>query len=151
MEKYRIILPDSLRSMSYQNMLVFVDGDCIFCSRTARWIYRRDYLDRIKFATANLLLMNANESDKTKDVDFIVVLYKGELKIKSQALFVIISVFKPFWRLLFIFRLIPRFLRDYLYDCFARNRYKIFGYKNDCILKSGLPPDKLITSKTIGE
>ena len=37
-----------------------------------------------------------------------------------------------YWRWVGIAKVIPRFIRNYLYDVLARNRYKWFGKKEEC-------------------
>ena len=36
------------------------------------------------------------------------------------------------WRLVSVLRIIPAFLRDPVYRCFARNRYRWFGKREQC-------------------
>ena len=38
------------------------------------------------------------------------------------------------WRLLAVLRLIPRPLADWLYDAIARNRYRLFGRTEACMM-----------------
>jgi predicted DCC family thiol-disulfide oxidoreductase YuxK len=54
--------------------------------------------------------------------------------IKSDAVFEIIAEFKPAWRILLIFRILPRLVRDFAYRVIARNRYKLFGKKDQCMI-----------------
>jgi predicted DCC family thiol-disulfide oxidoreductase YuxK len=53
---------------------------------------------------------------------------------KSDAcLFVMAQLGWP-WSLMGIFRVLPRALRDPLYDLVARNRYRIFGRRERCLV-----------------
>ena len=36
------------------------------------------------------------------------------------------------WRLLYVFIILPKFIRDQVYNLIARNRYKWFGKKESC-------------------
>lgn len=38
------------------------------------------------------------------------------------------------WRMMVIFRIVPRFLRDFVYRWIARNRYRFFGKRDECRL-----------------
>ena len=54
--------------------------------------------------------------------------------IKSTAAIKIIQDFKGLWRVSFLFLYLPEFIRNYLYDVIAKNRYKWFGKKEVCMV-----------------
>lgn len=54
--------------------------------------------------------------------------------IKTAAIFKILSQLGLPWRLLTIFKIIPASLSDRAYILIARNRYKLFGKNENCIL-----------------
>ncbi len=58
------------------------------------------------------------------------------LFIKTEAIFKILSQLGFPWRSLLVFKLLPRFLRDKAYLFIARNRYRLFGKKDHCLLPS---------------
>ena len=55
---------------------------------------------------------------------------------RSTAALRIITALGGIWRLAGLLRLVPRFLRDAVYDWVARNRYGWFGKRDSCRLPS---------------
>ena len=56
--------------------------------------------------------------------------------IKSEAVFKIANEFKGAWKIIQIFRIFPDFLNNLFYDFVARNRYRWFGKKEECMIPS---------------
>lgn len=71
---------------------------------------------------------------ETQDFDSIVFLENGKLFQKSTAALKISKYLKFPFNLLQIFIIVPRFIRDYVYDFIAKNRYKCFGKEETCWL-----------------
>ena len=62
--------------------------------------------------------------------------------IKSEAAFKIANEFYGIWKLIQVFRIFPVFFNDFFYDFIARNRYRWFGKKEECMI-----PTKKLNSK----
>ena len=127
--------------MSQQRVVVF-DGMCNLCSRTVGFIlaHERDHL--LRFAAAQspagreLLLRHGFEPDT---VPTLVVVGAGQVLMRSAAALAIAAHLCPPWRWLVAFRVVPRPVRDWLYDLIARHRYRWFGRRDSCLLpKPGL-------------
>ena len=121
------------------NNVVVFDGVCNLCSRGVRIIIRRDYKNKFLFTplqskTGARLL--ADHGIETEHVKTILLIKDGKAYTKSDAVFEIVSEFKSGWKFLLIFRIIPRVIRDYAYDVVARNRYRLFGKKDQCMIPS---------------
>lgn len=67
-------------------------------------------------------------------VDSIVLLTDDGIYIKSEAVLQISRSLSGFVRVLPIFRIIPKSLRDAIYDWIARNRYGWFGKREVCMI-----------------
>lgn len=66
-----------------------------------------------------------------------VVYIKGKRHYtESNAALEILSDLGGLWHVTAIFRIIPRFIRDFAYRLVARSRYRIFGKKNACMIPS---------------
>lgn len=63
----------------------------------------------------------------------IILLDNGKVYNKSSAVLRIAKQLKFFWALYF-FIIIPKFIRDWLYDLVAKNRYNIGGKQESCML-----------------
>ena len=65
-------------------------------------------------------------------VDSIVLIKDNTIYIKSAAVLEILKDLPIGWRLFRIGIILPKFVRDWMYDIIAKHRYKIFGKKDEC-------------------
>lgn len=72
----------------------------------------------------------------TKEIDSIVLMKSEKTYIKSAAILEILKDIPIGWRLLRIGIILPRFIRDWMYDVIAKYRYKIFGKKDELAIPS---------------
>lgn len=117
------------------NPVVYFDGVCGLCNRFVDFGLRYDRQRRLRFApiqgeTAAQRL----PSDLATDPTTIVLEEDGNLRFRSDAILRILHLLGGGWRLLGTFRIIPRPLRDVIYDWIARNRYSWFGKRDTCRL-----------------
>jgi predicted DCC family thiol-disulfide oxidoreductase YuxK len=69
-------------------------------------------------------------------LDSIILLLNEKVYFKSSAALHIAKNLNGFWKILYIFSVIPSPLRDLIYDFVARNRYKWFGKRETCRVPS---------------
>ncbi|WP_096154853.1 MULTISPECIES: thiol-disulfide oxidoreductase DCC family protein [Bacillus] len=115
--------------------IVLFDGVCNMCNGVVKFIFKRDK-DR-EFYFASLQSDRGQRILKEhhgKQVDSVVLLRDGQLYYFSDAALHIAKKLDGGWKLFFIFIVIPRKLRDLIYKFIARNRYKWFGKKEECML-----------------
>jgi predicted DCC family thiol-disulfide oxidoreductase YuxK len=125
--------------------VIFFDGVCNFCNATVNFIIKQDKKDKFRFATlqseyARKFLLDMPE--KYKHTDSIILFENGLFFIKSSAMLRIAKRMGGLWQLLFVLSVVPVFLRDFIYDRFARNRYRWFGIRNQCLI-----PDERLKRK----
>lgn len=122
--------------------LILFDGDCNFCDRGVQFIIARDPKGHFKFASlqsdiGQQILGNLNAPE---DLDSMVLIENDTYYIKSTAALRICKHLKGLWKAAYVFAVIPKPIRDFLYEFIANNRYKWFGKKqavNCRALKSG--------------
>ncbi|MBN1251453.1 MAG: thiol-disulfide oxidoreductase DCC family protein [Bacteroidales bacterium] len=118
-------------------MIVIFDGICNFCESSVIFIINRDRKSKFKFVQAqseigiNLQLKFGVNSIKSET---IILIKKDKVFYKSNAALEIAKNLDSFWPMLYIFKIIPSFFRDKIYDYIAKNRYKWFGKKNACMI-----------------
>jgi predicted DCC family thiol-disulfide oxidoreductase YuxK len=120
-----------------QKSIVVYDGECLLCSSLIQFIRKRDKHKRFLF-----LSNQSNDFKKIQEKqiipislsDSILFLSVGHTFDKSDACIEIMKNIGGFWKLIVLFKLVPKILRDYMYDFVARNRYRFFGKKNQCVL-----------------
>jgi len=120
-------------------MIIFFDGVCNLCNSSVNFIIKRDKRNKFKFAVfqsdiGKELLIKHNYY--SKNFDTLVLLKDNTIHTKSTAALLISKELNSFWKLFYIFIIIPKFLRDFIYLYISRNRYKWFGKKDSCMLPS---------------
>jgi len=69
-----------------------------------------------------------------KALESIVYYHNGKIKQKSNAALTVALKLGLPYSLLYVFKIVPRFLRNYVYDVIARNRYAWFGKRDACMV-----------------
>lgn len=118
------------------NSIVLFDGVCNFCNGSVNFIIRNDPEKRFNFAA---LQSEAGQELRAKygigdDVDSIVLIENGKAYTHSTAGLRIAKTLGGIWALGYIGIIVPAFLRDFLYRGFAKNRYRLFGRQDACML-----------------
>jgi predicted DCC family thiol-disulfide oxidoreductase YuxK len=121
------------------NEIVLFDGVCNFCDSSVQLILRKERKPILKFASlqseTGQKLIKQYGLDKG-GIDSIVYISNGKARIKSTAALYLAKRLKGGYPLLFGFIIVPPFLRNWVYDWVARNRYKWFGKKDSCMIPS---------------
>lgn len=121
--------------MNPNHSILLFDGDCNFCSFWVKFVIERDKIDRFRFTSL--------QSEKGKellskyhlnpDLSTVVLIKDGRAKTKSSAALYVAKELKGIYQFAFVFMMIPKFIRDWVYDVIAANRKKIMkGYS--CII-----------------
>jgi predicted DCC family thiol-disulfide oxidoreductase YuxK len=101
------------------------------------FIIRQDKKNVFLFATlqsnAGKQLLEQYKIDWKKSDSFVVI-EKGKAYQKSNAALRIYNKLPWYWKWSQLFRIFPKFIRDGVYNFIARNRYKWFGKRNECMI-----------------
>ena len=114
--------------------VILFDGVCNFCNATINFVIDHDTTQRFRFASLQSAYgqrVLAENGRATTDFDTVLLLREGKLHQKSEAALEIARFLRG-WSWLYIFRFVPRFLRDAVYNLIAKNRYRIFGKTESC-------------------
>jgi predicted DCC family thiol-disulfide oxidoreductase YuxK len=122
-----------------RNPVILFDGVCNLCSSTVQFIIKRDKKNRFLFASlqsefGESLLRRFNLS--TTNFKSFLLYKEGKLYTKSTGALMVVRHLSGAWGLLYSLILVPRFLRNAVYDFVAGNRYKWFGKKEACWVPS---------------
>ncbi len=115
--------------------IVLFDGVCNLCNDTVRFVMARDPRGRFAFAPLQsgagraLVAKHGLPADR---LDTVVLLQDGRAFERSDAALRIAAGLGGAWPVLGALRLVPRRLRDTIYDWIARNRYRWFGRRAEC-------------------
>ncbi len=120
------------------NPIVLFDGDCHFCHSSVQFIIKRDSKQLFYFASqqsgAGQELLK--QCGVPADIDSLVLIENGKAYVKSTSVLRICRHLYGGWKYLYVFRFIPSFIRDSVYNVIAKNRYKWFGKVNSCPIPS---------------
>ena len=119
--------------------IILFDGVCNLCNSSVNFIIKHDKKERFLFASL--------QSDAAKEIllqfpskkiimGSLFLIENNKIYNKSTAVLKILRNLNGGVRFLYIFIIIPKFLRDSLYDYFAENRYKWYGKKENCMVPS---------------
>ena len=117
---------------------IVFDTDCMLCSGIVHFILRHESDQSIRFVSAwsEAGIALAASHDLTKgDLDrtFLFVEH-GVGLTRSDAALAISDHLRWPWRAISMFRVIPRALRDLVYNLVARHRYRWFGRLDGCFV-----------------
>lgn len=123
-----------------QQRLVLYDGVCGLCDRTVQFLLRVDREQLLRFAplqgeTAAAIRNRHPQLDGVDSIAYVKTASGQEdVYVRSTAVLKILKEAGGAWRLLAVFLLVPRAIRDAVYDWVARNRYRWFGRYDNCPL-----------------
>ena len=117
--------------------IILFDGVCNLCNGAVNFVIKRDPGNVFKFTPLQekqgVLLLKKHAIDAQK-LDSIVLVENKKVYTKSSAALRIARKMSNLWPLFFVLLIIPRFIRDGVYDFIAKNRYKWFGKKKQCMI-----------------
>ena len=128
--------------------VVLFDGVCKLCNGSVNFILRRDSEGRLQLAPLQSDYGRdvLEKHGKNPDAQDSMLLLEGELlTVKSTAVIRISKYLGGAWPLCMIALVIPPFIRDFIYDIVAKNRYRWFGKYDTCRLPDAEFEDRFYT------
>lgn len=128
--------------MNTQAVILF-DGQCNFCNFWVNFIIKHDKKGYFKFAP--LQSERANElifAPTLPEYNSVILIEKGKIYALSNASLRIARRLDGLWKCLYIFIIIPPFIRNWVYRLIAKNRYLFFGKRDECMI-----PDKKVLDR----
>lgn len=127
--------------------IVLFDGVCQFCNGAVNFIIARDVHKRFKFAP---LQSEAGETLRAEhsighDIDSIVLIEDGRSYLHSDAALRIARGLGGWMSALYVFIVVPDFIRDWFYKLFASYRYKLFGKTDACMMPTPEVRERFLT------
>jgi predicted DCC family thiol-disulfide oxidoreductase YuxK len=117
--------------------VILFDGVCNLCNRAVQFIIKRDKKKQFLFASlqskaGSELLKKFNLSPN--DFNSFVLADGDKVYTRSTAALRVAKRLSGGWKLLYGLMIFPRFLRNAVYNIIAKNRYKWFGKRNECMI-----------------
>jgi predicted DCC family thiol-disulfide oxidoreductase YuxK len=127
------------QGLSHDAVIILFDGVCNLCEASVQFVYRRDPGGAFRFAPIQSGIGSAllGPQGQSGDLSTFYVLTYDRLFVKSDAWLQIVRRLRGPWRLLIVLQIIPRRLRDLVYDFVGTRRYRWFGKKEACVVPTG--------------
>ena len=117
--------------------ILLFDGHCNLCNAWVQYVVKRDSSSTIRFASlqsgAGRRLLEEHKIDANY-IDSLVLFEEERFSVGSNAALRILSYFDGWERHLIFLSVVPRSLRDLVYRFIAKNRYKWFGRRGQCMV-----------------
>jgi len=122
--------------------LVLYDGVCGLCDRLVQFLLTHDHRRVFNFAslqsaTGQAMLERYRRDSRDLTSFYLVANYRrpdSRLFMKSDAALFVASALAWPWKAMRLVRMVPKGIRDRLYDLVARNRYRVFGRYEQCLM-----------------
>jgi len=119
--------------------IIFFDGKCNLCNRLVQFVIKRDTSGKFKFASLQSKIgqeILEGYGVCASDLDSFVLVIGEHFFVRSSAVLKLFCELGGVWKFLYVLILVPRPLRDFVYNCIANSRYRLFGKKDSCMIPS---------------
>jgi predicted DCC family thiol-disulfide oxidoreductase YuxK len=117
--------------------IVLFDGVCNLCNSAVQFVIRHD--------KKNIFLFTSLQSDAGQkllaqydlpldELSSFILITNNKAYTRSSGALRVVKKLKGLWPLLYGFIIVPKFIRDGVYNWVGRNRYKWFGKKEACMI-----------------
>ena len=118
--------------------VLFFDGECNLCNRFVQFVILHDRKMIFRFASlqseAGRQMLEKLKASGQKIPDSVILSFNDCYYLQSDAALQLFRLLGRGWQLLYGLTIIPRFIRNSVYDLIARNRYKWFGKRDACMV-----------------
>ncbi len=130
-----------------EHKIVLFDGVCNLCNSSVNFIIKHDKRDRFKFTALqeepgkSILKKHGFDTSLT---DSIILIDGNNSYVKSSAALNIARYLSGGWPLLYGFMIVPAFIRNWVYDYIAKNRYNWYGKRDSCMIPTSELKNKFL-------
>jgi predicted DCC family thiol-disulfide oxidoreductase YuxK len=123
--------------MSSEEKIVLFDGVCNLCNSSVQFIIKHDKKKQFRFASLQgnygqaFLKTHNLPSD---NFNSFILLEGDKVYSRSEGALRMLKHLGGRWSLFYAFIILPKFIRDNVYNWVARNRYKWFGKREECMI-----------------
>lgn len=117
--------------------IILFDGVCNLCNGAVQYVIKRDRKGIFKFTSLQsetgraMLVQSGLPENQLKS---FVYIHGNRFYTQSTAALKVAKQLKGPVQLLYGFIIIPRWIRDLVYDLVAKNRYRLLGRKDACMV-----------------
>jgi len=123
--------------MNNDARIILFDGVCNLCNSSVQFVIKHDKEAKFKFASlqseSGQSLLKKFNLPLDQFNSFIYV--RGDQVIqRSAGALNVLRDLGGFWKLMYGFIIVPPFIRNFVYDYIAKNRYRFFGKRESCMI-----------------
>lgn len=132
---------------SLDKPILLFDGVCNLCNGFVQFVIKRDSKERYLFTS---LQSKAGQEILAKvglpqdEISTVVLYDRGKVYTHSDVALRMVKDLGGLWPLLAVFSIIPKSIRDQIYNWVARNRYNWFGQRDSCMLPTPELKDRFL-------
>jgi predicted DCC family thiol-disulfide oxidoreductase YuxK len=123
--------------MQTDKPIILFDGVCNLCNRGVQFIIKKDKKKKFLFAS----LQGKTGQELLKKIELpssvfnsFILIDEDKIYTRSTAALRIAKQLPGGWKFFYGFMIIPGFIRNAVYNWIARNRYKWFGERDECMI-----------------
>ena len=117
--------------------IILFDGVCNFCNRTVNIILKYDQDAHFQFApsqsTAGINMLQQYKLDQKASAS-VILIDNEKVYTKTDAVIQIANRLSGWPSLFRLLKFIPKSIRNFGYDLIAKNRYTLFGKRDQCMI-----------------
>ena len=120
-----------------KNPILLFDGVCNLCNNTIQQIIKADKDGVFRFAALQSDFGKEQLEQFNLKGDYlktIVLIYDDKAYSRSDAALETARLLGRLWAVLYVFKIIPPFIRNAVYDFISNNRYRWFGKQESCMI-----------------
>ena len=127
--------------------IILFDGVCNLCDSSVQFVIKHDKKDVFRFVPLQSELgQKIINHIGASTIDSTILYEPGKAYyLKSDVAFKILKEIGGFYKVLLVFSILPKSIRDHIYDYVAKNRYKWFGRKESCLIPTPELQSKFLT------
>jgi predicted DCC family thiol-disulfide oxidoreductase YuxK len=117
--------------------IILFDGVCNLCNHVVQFALARDDKQQFRFAalqSSTGLRLLEGFGIRSRNLSSIVLIEGGSAYVKSDAVLRMTARLTGSWSVLRVFLIVPRPIRDCVYDVVAKHRYRWFGKRSTCMV-----------------
>lgn len=117
--------------------IILFDGVCNLCNSSVQYVIKHDPKHIFRFASLQSSFGQKIASTHhlpLNDYNSFILFADNKVHTRSTAALMVAKKLAGFVNLLYVFIIVPKFIRDAVYNIIAKNRYKWFGKRTECWL-----------------
>jgi len=127
-----------MQGLPENKKIILFDGVCNFCNSSVNYVIKHDKKDVFRFVALQSELgqqiTDYLKIDTSKMDSFILYEPGIAYYTKAEAALKVAKELGGLVSVLQLFHIIPNTIKNFVYDIFAKNRYKWFGKKESCMI-----------------